>query len=126
MICPNTPCKEWTGPLDRDGYGQPVSRNRVRHQPHVWAFLDAGGVIPDGWTIDHLCENKACIAFDHLEAVTRAENTRRRGLRKTACKNGHPRNSRNTYMWRRRDGRVWQQCRPCRAAAQRRYFARGK
>lgn len=124
MICPDTPCIEWSGPTDKCGYGCHVYRGEVRRKPHVWAYLDSGRIIPEGWTIDHLCENKICINPEHLEAVTSAENTRRWGLRKTHCRNGHPRNELNTYIWRRSDGRLWYQCRPCKAAAQARYLKR--
>ena len=37
------------------------------------------GLIRKGWTIDHACGEKDCL--DHLEAVTRAENLRRRHAR---------------------------------------------
>ncbi|WP_443041336.1 HNH endonuclease [Streptomyces sp. B21-108] len=33
--------------------------------------------MPEGWTIDHLCQNKACCNPDHLSPVTRSENSRR-------------------------------------------------
>jgi hypothetical protein len=34
--------------------------------------------IPDGLTLDHLCRNKSCVNPDHLEPVTREENTVRK------------------------------------------------
>ncbi|RYF11406.1 MAG: HNH endonuclease, partial [Oxalobacteraceae bacterium] len=41
------------------------------------AYAALKGPIPDGLTLDHLCENKICINPAHLEPVTRAENARR-------------------------------------------------
>lgn len=126
MICkslPDTPCIQWTGSIAKEsGYGNPIQRSGVRKAPHIWAFLDGGGILPPGWQVDHLCNVRACIRFDHLEAVTQAENTRRRGYRMRACKNGHPRTEASVYQWTLPDGRMWQQCRRCKADAQRRYM----
>lgn len=125
LALPITPCEVWGGSISKqDGYGNPVGRAGVRKAPHLWAFLGAGGVIPDGYQVDHLCNNPPCVRPDHLEAVTRSENMRRRGLRMTECTNGHPRNGVNTYVWIAGDGRTWYQCRPCKSAAQQRYVRR--
>lgn len=48
---------------------------------HRWAYEDQVGPIPDGWEVDHLCRNRACLRPDHLEAVPLAENRRRRDIR---------------------------------------------
>ncbi len=56
------------------------------------------GDIPEGMTLHHLCRNPRCVNPDHLEPVSHAENTRRRGLppmavvnqAKTHCPKGHP------------------------------------
>ena len=47
---------------------------------HRVVYEQARGPIPTGLTVDHLCFNKKCINIDHLELVTRAENTRRQWL----------------------------------------------
>ena len=54
----------------------------------MWESIN--GVIPDNMEIDHLCFNTSCINPDHLELVTREENTRRKVKHRTACKWGHP------------------------------------
>ncbi len=41
----------------------------------AWELLN--GKIPDGLVIDHLCENMACVNVQHLEPVTKEENTSR-------------------------------------------------
>lgn len=48
---------------------------------HRVAYEALVGRIPDGLTLDHLCENKRCVNPDHLEPVTRAENLRRHAER---------------------------------------------
>ncbi|MEU6667591.1 HNH endonuclease signature motif containing protein [Streptomyces sp. NPDC046727] len=69
-------CWEWMACRTPDGYGQFTASGR-RYYVHREAFKASGRRIPDGWTIDHLCQNKACYNPDHLTAVTREENTRR-------------------------------------------------
>ena len=113
-----TPCINWTGALDRDGYGR--TRRGLAHRV---AYERQRGPIPDGLTIDHLCRNRSCVNVDHLEVVSRRENTMRGiaptaiNARKTYCKNGHPFDERNT-RWttgKDRQGRVTtrRQCRAC-------------
>lgn len=52
--------------------GQPINAyvHRFSYEMHV-------GPIPPDMTIDHLCRNKKCVNPDHLEVVTREENSRR-------------------------------------------------
>ena len=70
-------------------------------------------------TVDHLCNNRACIAYEHLEAVTQAENTKRAAERRNHCRAGHTYAEITTYWYR-----GTRHCRPCNAAAQRRYQQR--
>jgi hypothetical protein len=47
-----------------------TSTHRLAHQLR-------NGPIPDRFSIDHLCRNRPCMNYRHLEAVTQAENLRR-------------------------------------------------
>lgn len=74
-------CWEWQGAKRENGYGSfAVNRDGrwTYTTTHRAAYLDQVGPIPDGWEIDHLCRNRACMRPDHLEAVTLQENRRRR------------------------------------------------
>src|SRR5690606_27089460 len=80
------------------------------------------GPIPAGLVIDHLCGNTSCCNPEHLEAVTNAENMRRRAKRSATCASGHPWTPENTYI--RPNGR--RDCRACKREASRRAYAAGK
>lgn len=72
-------CIEWTGAKSPNGYGRVGFGGKkntavVHRLVLVWA---TGQDIPEGYDVDHLCRNRACIRPDHLEAVTRRENMRR-------------------------------------------------
>lgn len=77
-------CWRWTGSLIR-GYGHIGIREddgkwHLR-RAHRVAYELLVGPIPEGLTIDHLCNVKHCVNPAHLEPVTTQENTRRRDVR---------------------------------------------
>lgn len=114
-------CWEWTGPLDRHGYGR-VALDGVTQLAHRVSWFILRGDIPDATPcLDHLCRNRRCFNPDHLEPVTNAENQRRGALaRDDECRNGHPRTEANTY--RTQVGS--RGCRICMRASVARYKAR--
>lgn len=85
-------CWLWIGDLDADGYGRRW-QGKIKELAHhlVWKKLRAA--IAPGYTLDHLCRRRACVAPHHLEPVTRRENERRKRLgyrtRITSCAHGH-------------------------------------
>lgn len=107
-------CMNWLAYKNPHGYGQikagprPVAAHRV-------SFALRVGTVPEGKEIDHLCRNRACVAPDHLEAVThranmlRGETIAAKNSKKTHCKSGHEFSDENTYI----TPAGVRQCRPC-------------
>lgn len=100
-------CWDWTGGLDRDGYGQFWDGRTVHAYRYGYEVFK--GAIPSGMQLDHLCRNKKCVRPDHLEPVTVGENKRRWAASITHCSWGHEYNKANTYV--RANGS--RKCREC-------------
>jgi hypothetical protein len=84
-------CWVWTKNLEQGEYGRfylgkkklPDGRSvSVKRAAHVVSYMHFVGPIPVGWIVDHLCNNKACVAPDHLEAITQLRNLQRAQLRR--------------------------------------------
>lgn len=73
-----TPCKIWSGVLDKDGYGVLGKRSgdgsRRKIQAHRWIWEGRYGPIPKGMVVRHKCDNPPCINLQHLELGTVADN----------------------------------------------------
>lgn len=101
-------CWIWIGYRTRDGYGRFKAGGRT-FQAYRWIYEKLVGPIPEGLQIDHVCHtedpecaggwscpHRACVNPDHMEPVTRKENTLRgrsfsaENATKTHCKRGHP------------------------------------
>lgn len=101
--------KDWRGYAVYDLRGKTTILHR-----QLWK--DYRGDLDDATQLDHRCRNRACINLDHLEPVSGHENNVIRGEgraaqnhRKSACPQGHPFDSENTY----RDSSGRRHCREC-------------
>lgn len=76
-------CWGWTGSLLPSGYAMfwPDGKAGGKWYAHIYSYVLHGGVIPEGWHVDHVkakgCVSKCCTNPAHLEAVTPAANSRR-------------------------------------------------
>lgn len=72
-------CLPWRGARQGRGYGSfgHGPRPGRTYLAHRVAYELEHGPIPDDLTIDHRCGNKACVNTEHMELVTRQENSRR-------------------------------------------------
>ena len=120
-------CWNWTG-LTLHGYGRFTIGNRPEDnrrqvQAHRYSYELLAAPIPEGYQIDHLCNNRRCVNPQHLEVVTPQTNTLRgngvsaRNARKTHCPHGHPYTEENTIL----DKRGNRKCKACRDLRYRRW-----
>ena len=118
-------CLLWTGATNSKGYGAVGSGKKgVTALAHRVVFAAAKGPIPSEMTVDHLCRNRLCQNVEHMELVTRAENSRRALEARTHCKHGHALEGENVRLKQSVDGYVRRICTECARASQRAWYAR--
>ena len=104
-------CWEWKGAKSSTGYGN-FSVKYKQHGAHRFAWELLRGPVPEGMTLDHICKNRGCVNPEHMEVVSRGENSRR-GIAQRArvlkCRAGHWYTPENTYVTPSGDRR----CREC-------------
>jgi hypothetical protein len=111
-------CWIWTGWKNLKGYGQfwlnggDVPSQRVAHELFI-------GPIPEGYHVDHICKNRACVRPDHLQVLTHFENSGQARRDKTHCLNGHEFSESNTYVFN-----GMRHCKTCVRDRMRKYLAR--
>lgn len=111
-------CWYWTGAINSKGYGQ-WAVDGVSKSTHRVAYESLAGPIPDGMTIDHLCQIKRCCNPAHLEVVSRTENSLRYSRNITHCPQGHPLSGDNLIIKKNKLGHEYRNCRECANARRR-------
>lgn len=110
-------CWVWTASSNSKGYAQ-IALTRPGYRTMAKAYRVAYELlvapIPDDLVIDHLCGNRRCIRPDHLEPVTRGENTIRGKELRMTCSRGHQFTTRSVSRGvGRGPGRERRDCRIC-------------
>jgi hypothetical protein len=117
-----TGCWLWPGRKCAGGYGQ-LSMSMKLTMVHIAVYEHFCGAVPKGLELDHLCRNRLCANFEHLEAVSHDVNCRRGpqfGMRITHCKNGHEMTADNVLP----NPKGYHICRICRELYLKEYRAR--
>jgi hypothetical protein len=79
-----TDCWHWCGVRNTFGYGRMTYEGRSQ-VAHRLAWIAWNGPIPDGMSVLHKCDNRACVNPDHLWLGTYSDN-----LRDCWAKGRHP------------------------------------
>src|SRR3990167_377165 len=97
-------CWLWKGGKANGGYGS-FFLDRHKVAAHRVAYLLAGGTIPDGLDLDHLCRNRACVNPNKEEQAPKPPTTGggepppAGAIRDGRCLRGHERNVINSYVY---------------------------
>jgi hypothetical protein len=88
------PCWVWMAARCPGGYGMFFFQGKMSCA-HIAGYILSGREIPEGKELDHLCRNRGCVNFNHLEPVSHKENNLR-GVspaslqsKQVLCKRGH-------------------------------------
>lgn len=110
-----TGCWDWLAAKTKAGYGVFGVDGHRTTSAHRFAYEVLAGPIPDGYEVDHICSNRACVNPAHLEPVTHTHNIwRKTGCSETHCSKGHELTGDNLRLYVRPNGGVWRRCRECR------------
>jgi hypothetical protein len=87
-----TPCIDWKGCIDNEGYGRiGIQRRSVR--AHRWVWEQSYGQVPSGLVVRHACDNRKCVNLEHLLLGTPGDNNNDRDSRQRQARGEKSRKS---------------------------------
>lgn len=125
MDSDSSPCRVYTGHVDRWGYGK-IKHLGKTMTVHSAAYLASGASIPDGFNVHHICGVRHCVNPKHLVAVSPKDHAKFHPMaHPTHCKRGHEMNDSNTHRISSR-GKDERRCKICGNDAARRFRKKSK
>jgi len=121
------PCWIWLAGKTQAGYGRFTVSAGKRIMAYRFAYEQAKGRIETAWEPDHICRNRACVNWAHLQLLTHKQNTLNGtsfaavNAAKTQCNRGHKFDAKNTYINKTSGSR---QCRICMRISRKAYEER--
>jgi hypothetical protein len=101
-------CWIWLRAKDGKGYGLANYKSKSL-RAHRASYEMCIGEIGKDMTIDHHCERKDCVNPDHLNQISRANNTSLSQMtQNTHCPSGHPFDEENTTWYKH-----YRRCKAC-------------
>lgn len=121
-----TGCWLWQRHRNKAGYG------RLRYQKKYWlahrfTYVAFNGPIPEDMELAHRCANPPCVSPEHNRPLDHRANLLEGSgfvaaqAAKSVCKNGHPLEGTNVYLWRNH-----RSCKLCRLTTWHRWAAKNR